>query len=99
VPPKQREVGKQVSPVTMSHPSQRASAPPCLPLFIKGLLKEEEGLFPLRLFALEGFWGFGLVLLLWAFWHGKPLEGKRITEGKRIAKGKLLKGKVWLKRG
>jgi hypothetical protein len=38
-----------------------------------------------------------LILLLWAFWCGKLLEGKRITEGKRIAKGKLLKGKVWLK--
>jgi hypothetical protein len=50
-------------------------------------------------FALEGFLGFGLVLLLWAFWCGKLLEGKRITEGKRIVKGKFLKGKEWLKRG
>jgi hypothetical protein len=43
----------------------------------------------------EVFWGFGLLLLLllWAFWCGKLLEGKRITEGK------LLKGKEWLKRG
>jgi hypothetical protein len=45
------------------------------------------------------FWGFGLILLRWAFWCGKLLEGKRITEWKRIAKGKLLKGKVWLKWG
>jgi hypothetical protein len=37
--------------------------------------------------------GSGLVLLLWAFWCRKLLEGKRITEGKRIAKGKLLKEK------
>jgi hypothetical protein len=43
-------------------------------------------------------WGFfGLWLLLWAFWCGKLLEEKRITEGKRIAKGKLLKGKEWLR--
>jgi hypothetical protein len=42
--------------------------------------------------------GFGLGFLLWAFWYGKILEGKRITEEKRIAKGKLLKGKEWLKR-
>jgi hypothetical protein len=52
---------------------------------------------------LEGFGGFclgfGLVLLLLAFWCGKLLERKRITEGKRIAKEKLLKGKEWLKRG
>jgi hypothetical protein len=43
-----------------------------------------------------GFWGHWL--LLWVFWCGKLLEGKRITEGKRIAKGKLLKAKEWLKR-
>jgi hypothetical protein len=35
----------------------------------------------------------GFSLLLWTFWCGKLLEGKR------IAKGKLLKGKEWLKRG
>jgi hypothetical protein len=37
--------------------------------------------------------------LLWAFWPGKLLEGKRIVEGK-IAEGKrekLLKGKELLK--
>jgi hypothetical protein len=50
------------------------------------------------LFGLGFFLGFGLILLLWAFWCGKLLEGKRITEGKKIA-GKLLKGKEWLKRG
>jgi uncharacterized RDD family membrane protein YckC len=53
--------------------------------------------------VLGGF-GFGLgtcgfCLLLLAFYCGKLLEGKRITEGKRIAKVKLLKGKEWLKRG
>jgi hypothetical protein len=50
-----REAGTQVSPVTMSHPSLRTSAPPCLPLFIKELLKEDRGFF----------WGFGFWLLLW----------------------------------
>jgi hypothetical protein len=30
-----REAGMQVSPVTMSQPSQIATAPPCLRLFIK----------------------------------------------------------------
>jgi hypothetical protein len=37
-----REVGLQVSLVTMSHPSLRTVAPPpCLPLYIKDLLKED----------------------------------------------------------
>jgi hypothetical protein len=36
------------------------------------------------------FWGFGLILLLWDFWCGKFLEGKKLTEGKRIAKGKRM---------
>jgi hypothetical protein len=43
---------------------------------------------------------FGLLLLgalLWAFWCGKPLEGKRIIEGKML-KGKIAEGKM-LKRG
>jgi hypothetical protein len=70
-----------------------------LPLFIKEPLKEGFRLLLFAwVFALEGFLGFGVVLLLWAFWCVKFLEGKRITEGKRIAKGKLLKGKEWLKR-
>jgi hypothetical protein len=55
-----REAGMQVSPVTMSCPSPKASAPLCLPLFIKGPLKEEEGLL---LFAF-GFW-FGGLFGLW----------------------------------
>jgi hypothetical protein len=41
-----REVGMQVSLVTMSHPSQRTVAPPlCLPLDIKDLLKEDMEVF------------------------------------------------------
>jgi hypothetical protein len=32
-----------------------------------------------------GFFHFGL--WLWAFWCGKLLEGKRITEGKELLKG------------
>jgi hypothetical protein len=100
-----REAGLQISPFTMSHPSLRASAPPCLLLFLKALLKEGWGLLAFCLWllvwrAFGGFGlGFGLIHLLWAFWCGKLLEGKRITEGKRIAKGKLLKGKERLKRG
>jgi hypothetical protein len=37
-----REVGTQVSLVTMSHPSPRTVAPPpCLPLYIKDSLKKD----------------------------------------------------------
>jgi hypothetical protein len=57
----------------------------------------EGGLKAFCLLPLAFTLGFGLGLLLWAFWCGKLLEGKRIIEGKRIAKGKLLKGKIWLK--
>jgi hypothetical protein len=47
-------------------------------------------------FGLEDFWGLGflgsfaLILLLWDFWCGKLLEGRRITEGKRMAKEELI---------
>jgi hypothetical protein len=88
-----REAGMQVSPVTMSHPSLRTTAPPCLPLDIKDSLKEDTRLLLLgfllqRLFALGAFalrllllpFGFGLL----AFWCGRFLEGKKIAEGKRI---------------
>jgi hypothetical protein len=67
-----------------------------LPLFIKVPLKEGFRLFAFLPWAF-GVWvlggfglGFGLILLLWAFWCGKLWEGKRITEGKRIAKGKSM---------
>jgi hypothetical protein len=41
-----KEVGKQVSLVTMSHPSLRIVAlPPCLPLYVKDLLKEDKRVF------------------------------------------------------
>jgi hypothetical protein len=63
-----REAGTQVSPVKMSRPSLRASAPPCLPLFIKGRLKEGVLIFAFCLlplvFGLEGLLGLG-VLGLW----------------------------------
>jgi hypothetical protein len=40
----QKDVGRQVSLVTMSRPSPRTVAPPpCLPLDIKDLLKEGGG--------------------------------------------------------
>jgi hypothetical protein len=91
----------------MSCRSLRASTPLFATIY-KRPLKEGLGLFVFAMDILAwafGAWvllgfglGFGLILLLWAFWCGKLLVGKRITEGKRIAKGKLLKGKVWLKR-
>jgi hypothetical protein len=65
-----REAGMQVSPVKRSRPSPRATTPPCLLLFIKGPLKEGWG-----------FCSWLLGALLWAFWCGKLLEGKRIFEG------------------
>jgi hypothetical protein len=41
-----REVGMQVSLLTMSHPSLRTVAPPpCLPLDIKDSLKEDKRIF------------------------------------------------------
>jgi hypothetical protein len=56
-----REAGTQVSPVTMSRPSLRTTAPPCLPLDIENSLKEDARLFALRvlgfrLFDVGGFW-------------------------------------------
>jgi hypothetical protein len=75
-----REAGMQVSPVAMSRPSPRITAPSCLPLGIKDSLKED------RRFLL-------LALGLLAFWCGRLREGKRIAGGKRLLKGKeLLKG-------
>jgi hypothetical protein len=77
-----REVGTQVSPVAMLHPSPTASTPPCLLLFIKGPLK-------------EGFWGlyFGL-FGVGSLWKGRELLKGKIAEGKRIVEGKMLKGKI-----
>jgi hypothetical protein len=77
-----REAGTQVPPVTMSRPSRRTAAPPCLPLGIKDSLKEDTlGLL---------LWGFCFGLLgFWLFDVGGLLEGKRIAEGKRNAEGKI----------
>jgi hypothetical protein len=62
--------------------------------------KEEERLFPFGvllwafrffawLFALGGFLSLniGKKLLLWAFWCGKLLKGKRTVEGKMLKRG------------
>jgi hypothetical protein len=44
--------------------------------------------------------GFGLVLLLWAFFCGKLLGGKRITDRKTVANGKrITEGKRMVKEG
>jgi hypothetical protein len=68
-------------------PLPRATAPPCLLLFIKDPLKEEGGLgLGLWLFGALAF-GFGFCFLFFVFWCGKLLEGKRITEGKELLKG------------
>jgi hypothetical protein len=62
-----RETGRQVSPVTMSFPSPRTPAPPCLPLGIKDSLKEDGRLLLWELFALGAlafrllFWAFGIL--------------------------------------
>jgi hypothetical protein len=92
-----RETGAQVSPVTMSHPSLKATAPPCLPLFIKVPLKEGWGIlggflpltFTLGFCLWLWFWlgyfalnfGFGL-FGVGSFWKGKELlKGKEFLKG------------------
>jgi hypothetical protein len=78
-----REAGMQVSPVTMSHPSPRSSAPPCLPLPLKKGLRLFCFL-PLA-FALEHFLGFGFCFgcfSLGSFWKGKELlKEKELLKG------------------
>jgi hypothetical protein len=91
-----RGAGMQVPLVTMSHPSLRASAPPCLLLFIKGPLKAGWGILLffqwLLLFAFGFYFGllrvfcalaFALAFCVGSFWKEKE----------------LLKGKEWLNRG
>jgi hypothetical protein len=80
-----REAGTQVSPVTISRPSLRTAASPCLPLGIKDSPREDKA-FCLR-----------LLLLAFGFLMWEALEGKRIAEGKGMAEGELLKGKELLK--
>jgi hypothetical protein len=58
-----REAGTQVPLVTVSRPSLRTAAPPCLPLDIKDSLKEDPRLFALGVFALGGF-----ALKAFGFW-------------------------------
>jgi hypothetical protein len=70
-----REAGTQVSPVTMSCPSPWLHPVCC---YKRPL---EKGVLLLLAFG----------SLLWAFWCGKLLEGKRITEEK-ILKGKYQRG-------
>jgi hypothetical protein len=66
-----RESGTQVFPITVSHPSSRTTALPCLPLDIKDSLKEDRRVLLWRLFALGafcfgdfdfGFWAFGFLV-------------------------------------
>jgi hypothetical protein len=85
-----REAGTQVSPVTMSLPSSWRHPVCCY----KRPLKEDEALLPfgalfraLGLFAWLLALNIGKKLLLWAFWFGKLLEGKRIIEGKILKRG------------
>jgi hypothetical protein len=60
-----REAGMQVSPVTMSHPSSRTAAPPCLPLSIKYSLKEDARLLLWGLLLLA----FGLLAFGFLVWE------------------------------
>jgi hypothetical protein len=106
-----REVGIQVSPVTISCPFLRTSAPPCLPLDIKDSLKEDRRLlfllwdFALRLFALElfalGFCFETFVLGYWAFdfliWEAFGGEQDCRREKDCGRENELLKGKCWRK--
>jgi hypothetical protein len=76
----------QVSPVTMSHPSPRTTAPL---LGIKDSLKEDARLFALGLFDLASFalrlllWAFGL-LDFWLFDVGGFCKGKELWKGKGL---------------
>jgi hypothetical protein len=88
-----REAGTQVSPVAMPHPSLWPHPVCCY----KRPLKEEEWFLLFGallwafgwLFVLGGFLplNIGKKLLLWSFWCGKLLEGKRIAEGKMLKRG------------
>jgi hypothetical protein len=51
-------------------------------------LKEEEGLLLFGLFDWLLALSIGKKLLLWAFWCGKLLEGKRIIKGKMLKRGR-----------
>jgi hypothetical protein len=99
-----REAGVQVSPATMSCPSLRASAPPCLPWAYKRTPEGGRGTFGFgfcfwvfRDFLIGFLLGFGFGFCLrgfgaGSFWKGKELlKRERIVEGTMIAKGKLLK--------
>jgi hypothetical protein len=68
-----REAGRQVSPVTMSLPSPRNAAPPCLPLGIKDSLRED-----MRLLAFGFLMGkvFGCGRLLEDCWRKIAEVGK-----------------------
>jgi hypothetical protein len=81
-----REVGTQVFPVTMSCPSLRTTAQPCLPLCIKVSLKEEKDIcfeaFALRLLHLV--WCF----LILAFWWGSLFDVGGFWKRKKWMKGK-----------
>jgi hypothetical protein len=80
-----REAGKHVSPVTMSHPSLRTAAPPCLPLDIKDSLKEDMR------FLLLAFCFLGERRFLEGGITGKGLlKRKGLLKGKRLLKGKGL---------
>jgi hypothetical protein len=74
----------QISPLTMSHPTLKAPAPPCLPLFIKDPLKEEEGLLPFAFGFLA--WALAFGFLVW-----EAFGREKIAEGKKTAKGEWLK--------
>jgi hypothetical protein len=89
--------------VSLQHPSQRTTAPSCLPLGIKDSLKEDAGLFCLRLLLFGFLMGkaFGLrlfALCFWLFgvgdfWKGKELWREIAKRG--IAKEGLIESLLW----
>jgi hypothetical protein len=83
-----RQAG-MVSPVTMSRPSQRTAAAPCLLLGIKDSLKEDTRLFCFELLLLVFGWRE-------AVWYGRLWKGKGLLKGKWI-EGRIAEGKELLK--
>jgi hypothetical protein len=73
----------------MSHPSPRTAVPPCLPLFIKDLLKEAQGfcLLPWAFAFSFLFLLWGFFFLPWSFLVWEAFGREQIAEGKKIAKG------------
>jgi hypothetical protein len=93
-----REAGTQVSPVTMSESSLWPHLFAAIKdpeggrgvfVFAFAFWGFTLGFCAFGLFALGGLlpMNIGKKLVLWAFWYGKLLKGKRIVEGKMLKRG------------